>query len=148
MMSIVASESISRSVVADQSGATADPLTLASAWHAISGGRFTDELLAWPPDVFALTNVLLDRSEAFRFVLSPPSGLQWPPPGAADWSDAVVDAGREWSAWVEDRRGLVPSMVAEAWSVALERADLPLTDLAEGRDGRVLRALRSVHAIA
>src|SRR5262249_36681592 len=66
----------------------AERLTLASAWQAISGRGFTDELLAWPPDVFAVTNVLLDRSEAFRFVLSPPAGMAWPPAGAGDWSDA------------------------------------------------------------
>jgi hypothetical protein len=126
----------------------AEPLTLASAWHAISGGAFTDELLAWPPDVFALANVLLDRSEAFRFVLSPPAGMRWPPAGVGDWSDAVVHAGREWSAWVEDRRGPVPGMVAEAWAVVLDRADLPLADLSEGRDRRVFEALLSLHAIA
>ena len=43
--------------------------------------------------MFALTNVLLGRSEAFRFALSPPPGVRWPPAGAADWSSAVVDAG-------------------------------------------------------
>src|SRR6187551_678050 len=131
-----------------QGGAGAERLTLASTWGAISGGGFTDELLAWPPDVFALTNVLLDRSEAFRFALSPPDGVRWPPAGTGDWGDAVVDAGREWSAWVEDRRGSAPSMLAEEWAVALERADLPLADLGEGRDWRVCRALLSLHAIA
>jgi hypothetical protein len=120
--------------------------TLASTWLAISGAAFTDELLAWPPDVFALTNVLLDRSEAFRFALSPPEGVRWPPSG--EWSDAVVDAGREWSAWVEDREGSVPSLLAEEWSVALGCADLPLADLAEGRDWRLCAALLSLHAIA
>src|SRR5262245_65521385 len=147
-MSIVASESISPSVVTEQNGARAKQLTLASSWWAISGRGFTDELLAWPPDVFALTNVLLDRSEAFRFALSPPAGVRWPPAEAGDWSEAVVDAGREWSAWVEDRRGSVPSMVAEEWGVVLRRADLPLTDLAAGRDWRVCHALLSLHAMA
>jgi len=52
----------------------AERVTLASAWQGVSGAGFTDELLAWPPDVFALTNVLLGRSEAFRFALSPPAG--------------------------------------------------------------------------
>src|ERR1700742_904803 len=125
------------SVIAGQSGAGADRATLASTWLAISGGGFTDELLAWPPDVFALTNVLLDRSEAFRFALSPPAGMRWPPADARDWCDAVVDAGCEWGAWVEDRSGSVPSMLAEEWAVVLERADLPLADLAAGRDWRV-----------
>jgi hypothetical protein len=136
------------SVAAPDGGGAAERLTLASTWQAISGRGFTDELLAWPPDVFALTNVLLDRSEAFRFVLSPPAGVQWPPAGVGDWSDAVVAAGREWSAWVDDGRGPLPSMVAEEWRVAFEHADLPLADLAQGREWRVCQALLSLHAIA
>jgi hypothetical protein len=134
--------------IAGRTGVGTERLTLASAWQAISGGGFTDELLAWPPDVFALTNVLLDRSEAFRFALPRPAGVPWQRGGARDWSDAVVAAGREWSAWAEHRRGPVPSMVAEEWRVALERADLPLADLAEGRDWRLFQALLSLHAIA
>jgi len=31
----------------------------------------TDRLLEWPPDVFALANLVLNRAEAFRFALSP-----------------------------------------------------------------------------
>jgi hypothetical protein len=140
-MTVIASD-------ARQSSAGAERPTLTSTWWAISGAGLTDELLAWPPDVFALTNVLLDRSKAFRFALSPPDGMRWPPDGTGDWSDAVVDAGREWSAWVEDRRGSEPSLLAEEWSVALDRADQPLADLAEGRDWRVCTALLSLHAIA
>jgi hypothetical protein len=127
---------------------TGPQATLASAWQAVSGAGFTHDLLEWPPDVFAVTNVLLDRSEAFRFALPRPVGMRWPPAGAGDWSDAVVDAGREWSAWVEDRRGPVPSMVAEEWRIALEGADLPLADLTTGRDWRVCQALLSLHAMA
>ena len=44
--------------------------TLSSAWYAASGVPITDRLLEWPPDVFALTNVLLTRAEAFRYALS------------------------------------------------------------------------------
>src|ERR1700742_4670689 len=101
------------SVIAGQSGAGAERPTLASTWQAISGGGLTDEVLDWPPDVFALTNVLLDRSEAFRFALSPPKGEPWPPTDARDWCDAVVDAGRAWAAWLDDRGGPLPSMLAE-----------------------------------
>jgi hypothetical protein len=120
--------------------------TLASAWRTVSGAGFTNELLDWPPDVFALANVLLRRAEVFRFALSPPAGVRWPP--AADWSDGVVDAGRRWCAWVEDPGGSVPSVLAEAWAVALEHSDLPLEDLAEGRDWRVCEALLTLHAIS
>ena len=57
--------------------------TPASEWHAASRGGITDDLLDWPPDVFALTNVILTRSEAFRFALSPIQ--EWPPEGYPDW---------------------------------------------------------------
>jgi hypothetical protein len=123
-------------------------VTLASAWQGVSGAGFTDDLLEWPPDVFALTNVLLSRSEAFRFALSPPARERWPPGGASDWSSAVVDAGRDWGAWVDDPQGSPPVALAREWSVALAGADLPLEDLAEGRDWRVCEALLTLHAIA
>ena len=48
--------------------------TLASTWERIAGSPPGDELLDWPPDVFALTDVILERAEAYRFVLSPPEG--------------------------------------------------------------------------
>lgn len=82
--------------LADQN---AEGPTLASTWEAVAGGRMTDELLSWPPDVFALTNVVLDRSEAFRFALSPVGA--WPPARFSDWASAVEEAGRQWGAWVE-----------------------------------------------
>ena len=88
--------------------------TLASTWQAVAGSPITDELLEWPPDVFALTAVILERAEAYRFVLSPPDGVLWPPGGDASWSSAVGQAARRWSAWVEDRDGLVPELVAES----------------------------------
>ena len=52
-----------------------DDPTLASAWRAVAGTTIGDELLEWPPDVFALSEVLLQRSEAYRFALSPPAGF-------------------------------------------------------------------------
>ena len=61
--------------------------TLASTWHAASCGAITDELLDWPPDLFALTNVILARSETFRFALSPIQ--EWPP--------RAIPAGGAWS---------------------------------------------------
>jgi hypothetical protein len=48
--------------------APSDP-TLASVWQAVAGTTIGDELLAWPPDVFALTEVLLRaRRRTLRLV--------------------------------------------------------------------------------
>jgi hypothetical protein len=42
-------------------------LTIGSLWHDVAGRALGDELLEWAPDLFAFTDVVLDRSEAHRF---------------------------------------------------------------------------------
>jgi hypothetical protein len=92
----------------------------------VSSRPITDQLLDWPPDLFALTYVLLERSQAYRFALSPPGDKDWPPSRLPSWPDAVEEAGRQWSAWSDDRRGSLPDLLLEEWSVFRERAGMPL----------------------
>ncbi len=120
--------------------------TLASEWHAASRGWITDDLLDWPPDLFALTNVILTRSEAFRFALSPIQ--EWPPEDYPDWGSKVVEGGLLWAEWAEDRRRRPPGLVGREWAAVKERADMPLAHLAEGLDWRVCVALLTLHAMA
>jgi len=122
--------------------------TLASVWQAVAGSAIGDELLEWPPDLFALTEVILQRSEAYRFALSPPAGSSWPPSGVPDWPDAVTEAGRRWSTWAEDRNGAIPHLLAQEWGIFRARAGIPLSQLAEARDWRLCQALLTLHAIA
>lgn len=122
--------------------------TLASAWQAVSGTEIGDELLEWPPDVFALTEVILQRSQAYRFALSPPAGLTWPPASFPDWPGAVAGAARRWSSWAEDRNEAIPGLVAREWAVLRDRAGSPLNDLTQARDWRLCEALLTLHAIA
>src|SRR5262252_364366 len=122
--------------------------TLESTWRAVAGSPFTDRLLEWPADLFAVTNVLLERSEAYRFALSPSSGLEWPPARFPNWSEAVEEAGRQWSVWVEGREGFLPGLLAEEWSVLREQDEMPLEHLAQGLDSRICEALLTLHAIA
>ena len=126
---------------------TAEP-TSASVWGAVGGGRIGDELLDWPPDLFALTDVILARSEAHRFALSPPAGVSWPPDRIPGWSEAVSDTARRWSAWVEDADGALPDLLAQEWALVRESADAPLEGLTEGHDWRLCEALLTLHAIA
>jgi hypothetical protein len=126
-------------------GRTIDP-TPASTWQAIAGSPIGDDLLEWPPDLFALTNVILDRAEAFRFALSPPG--EWPPSRVPDWAHAVEAAGRRWSAWAQDRQGGLPDLLTGEWSAFRERVDQPLEVLAEARDWRMCEALLTLHAVA
>src|SRR5262245_42445947 len=124
---------------------TGEP-TLGSTWEGVAGGRPSDELLEWPPDVFALTNVVLDRSEAFRFAISPVGA--WPPARFGDWADAVEEAGRAWGVWVEDRETRFPALVTEEWAVVREGLETTLEDRAKGECREVREALLTLHAIA
>jgi hypothetical protein len=140
--------------------ATSEP-TLASTWLGVAGIPITDELLEWPADLFALTDVLLERAESYRLVFSAPDGGRWPPsrfspseettwpPGRfANWSNAVEAAARDWCVWTEDHTRPFPALLAEEWSAVLERASMPLEQLAQGRDWRICEALLIVHTIA
>jgi hypothetical protein len=118
--------------------------TPASVWFAATGALIADALLEWPPDVFALTNVVLARAEAFRYALSE----DWPPGRFADWAQAVEEARRRWSAWAEDRTGPLPDLVADEWRVFCQGAEVPIEELALGRQHRVCEALLTLHAIA
>jgi hypothetical protein len=120
--------------------------TPAHTWYALAGRSLSDELLDWPPDAFALTNVILDRSEAFRFALDPAG--EWPPRRFFDWSGEVERAARRWSAWVEDRRAPFPDLVTQEWRILRERAETPLESLARGEDRPMVEALLTLHAIA
>src|SRR5262245_30177290 len=118
--------------------------TPASTWYAASGAMISDALLEWPPDVFALTNVVLARAEAFRYALRE----SWPPRRFTDWAKAVEEARRRWSTWAEDRTGPLPDLVSDEWRVLCDGAEVPIEELALGRQRRVCEALLTLHAIA
>lgn len=122
--------------------------TLGTTWLEAAGSPMSDALLAWPPDLLAFTEVVLERAEAYRFALSPPPGERWPPARYASWTDAVDGAARELSGWVEDRVGALPELVAEEWRVLRGATQTPLEQLADGRPWRVCEALLTLHAIA
>ena len=129
------------------SHALAEP-TLDSAWQQVTGTAIGDELLEWPPDLLALTEVILERSEAYRFALSPPADVHWPPASLPEWPDAVTDAARQWSARAENGDVTIPGLLAQEWKALRARAGVPLSDLTEARDWRLCEALLTLHAIA
>jgi hypothetical protein len=122
--------------------------TPASVWQSVAGIPITDELLEWPPDLFALTHVMLERSEGYRFAMSPPREHGWPPRRFPNWSDAVADAGQQWSASVEEGKGGVPDLLAAEWGIFREGAGMPLKRLTMAHDWRLCEALLTLHAIA
>jgi hypothetical protein len=122
--------------------------TLAAVWHGVAGRPIGDELLEWPPDLFALTDTLVERSQADRFAISPPPGSAWPPRRLPQWAQLVEASGREWSGWVEDRSSSPPAMLAEEWAILRARQDTRLRSLGAADDWRLCEALLTLHAIA
>ena len=122
--------------------------TPASLWYSLTGSPISDDFLDWPADLFALTELILRRSEVYRFVLSPPGGTKWPPSRILGWPEAVEEAGRQWSVWVENRKAAFPDLVVEEWQNFRDRAGISLADLAAGRDWRICEALLTLHAVA
>ncbi len=106
-------------------------------------------LLAWAPDVCALTSVLLERAHAFRFVVSPPPGHAWPPAGDDPFSARVSAAARAWCAAMDgDDEHQPPPEVRRLWAVVLEHLDTPIREVAEGRPWALCEAVLALHAIA
>jgi hypothetical protein len=54
--------------------APAPARTISSYFEAFGPRPERDELLSWPPDVFAVANLILDHTEGYRFVVAPSAG--------------------------------------------------------------------------
>ena len=126
-----------------------DPLepTLVSYFRAFSPAPDWDELCTWPPDVFALSNLVLDHTEAYRFAVSPHEGRRWPP--TPDWNQRVCGAAQQWRlAAPSGRSDLIPDEVRQQWDILTRYQDMPLSDVRHGRGAELCAALLTLHAIA
>jgi hypothetical protein len=88
-------------------------LTLASVWSGAAGHPIDEDMLEGPPDVFAATDPLRQRADAFRFVLSRPTRAVWPPDHTVGWPDLGAAAAQQWSGHIEDPDGSLPGLVTE-----------------------------------
>lgn len=120
--------------------------TVLSYFEAFSHLPSWRELARWPPDVFALSNLILDHTEGYRFTVSPPKGGRWPP--HSDWNENVQRAAGEWRMTATDLNRAPPPDVAKLWKVVLERRDTKLSALRRGEDCPLLKALLTLHAMA
>jgi hypothetical protein len=130
--------------VAGRSDAAAAP-SVGSYFDAFAPAPPWDELVAWPPDVFTLTNLVLDHAQAYRFVVDPPPGRRWP--ALVDWSAEVRRAARAWSdGW--GGGGAPPPLVRRLWTTVTRRRDVPLAHVRSGEAWELAEALLTLHATA
>lgn len=125
-----------------------EALTVRGLWEWLVGGPLPDDCLQWAPDVAALTGVLIQRSHAFRFVVSPPEGGCWPPPGDEPFANRVAVGAGQWRAVMDAGDGPVPAQVRRYWQVITEHLDTPIAELAQGHPWGLCEAVLALHAIA
>lgn len=121
--------------------------TVDSYFKAFSPAPGWDELPTWPPDVFALANLILDHTEAYRFAVSPHGGRRWPP--TTDWNQRVQAAGQEWRLVARPgRTDRIPQEVLEQWEILNRHRETPLSDLRHARAEGLCSAFLTLHAMA
>jgi hypothetical protein len=60
-----------------------------------------NEVLLWPPNLFALTSSILSLTSAYQLVISPPRGKGWPPK-AKEISEWFIDLDSKAKHWLEE----------------------------------------------
>lgn len=120
--------------------------TISSYFGAFGPTPDWDELLSWPPDVFALANLILDHTEAYRFVVAPSAGRRWPP--LADWNERVHEAARTWRDHCSGHGDPLPEFLVDFWERLRRALDTPLDAVRSGVAWEVIEALLTLHALA
>lgn len=117
---------------------------------ATSSGARWQLLQAWPPDVFAVTGVLLERSGAYRLAVSPPPGRSWPESGS-NWANDVRELASYWaaSAQIEPSRATAAKLPAavESWIRTVKEAEaFAVSEIPSNWE--LTCALLALHAVA
>ncbi len=122
--------------------------TIASFIASFSPDLGWDDLVTWPADVFAVANLLLDHTEAYRFAVSPPAGCRWPPDDG--WQERVVGAAAAWreTAAARGGPGPAPPAVRAPWQAVVDNRDLSVEALRRGDAWDLCKALLTLHAMA
>jgi hypothetical protein len=120
--------------------------TVAGYFDAFAPAPAWDELVRWPPDAFALADLVLDHTGGYRFVVAPPSGRRWPPlPG---WSREVELAARSWREAAFRPDAALPELVGHCWDTVTRLREVTLADVRSGEPWELCEALLTLHAAA
>ena len=96
--------------------------------------------------MFALTNLVLDHTQSYRFVVAPPPQRRWPE--SADWNRRVAEAAQAWRSSVEHPASELPGLVDRCWQTVSEARSMPLGQIQNGDAWDVCEAILTLHAIA
>lgn len=120
--------------------------TIGSVFEAMGTSIPWEQLIVWPPDIFAVTELLLVQADAYRFVSSPPTGATWPPHDR--WTESVRGEGKKWAeaAGSGERPGSV--VLLDRWKTLSNSRGVSLDVLSRGNPWNVCEAIITLHALA
>ena len=124
----------------------ADSRTLSDVLDCFALPEKPDELLSWPPDVFAVTARLLLNTEGYRFVVSPPGGEEWPPD--SDWVGTVTRVASDWVRAVNQPNAALPEELINTWEMIWGARKTRVEDLKRGERWELSSAVLTLHALA
>jgi hypothetical protein len=132
--------------------------TLGDVLSYLGGPKCTwDTLALWPPDVFAVTGVIISQSGAFRLAVSPDGDHGWPPladdPSSSAttmdrWQSHVGQIARAWAERAVDPNpvGQVPKRIRELIGIVKAASETPVHDVSNNWE--LACALLQLHVIA
>lgn len=96
---------------------------------------------SWPPDVFGLCIALLNRTGAYRLVVS-----EWKPgpTGGEKWADAIARVAANWRE--EPVGGLAPERVHRLWTRVWQARKQPIDEIVQRRE--LWKALLELSSLA
>jgi hypothetical protein len=126
-------------------GAPGLDVSIRSLWATLIGAKDLEDVLSWPPDVLALVDRTLELSEAYRFLVSPPRGVDFAHKHAIISAEA---SARDWLKWMGELDTSPPASLNRWWSVVRESLDVTIGELSAGSNWDTIEALLILHAIA
>jgi hypothetical protein len=133
-------------LAADRIGLNGGELSARTYLDAFAPAADWDDLVRWPPDIFAFANLVLDHTESYRYVVAPPAGRRWPP--LPDWNGAIGAAARGWSGACGTPGGELPPLVRRNWSTVTRLRDVSMAQIRSGVAWELIAALLTLHAAA
>lgn len=109
-------------------------------------GKSWNNLRKWPPNVFALTSMLLSDSGAYCLAVCPPNCRQWPAISNF-WKHNLSRCSKKWRSYAVEK-GKEPDDLQHFWKILYNDRHVPVSDLTSPRRWETSEAILCLHAMA
>jgi len=107
-----------------------NPATIDSILVFLLGVGWSNDtrFLRWPPDVFAVAAVLLQKSGAYINVIE-----KWPVSKHRNWANLITTISRDWKAASTNPKRKCPQQVLDWWIVIITHSNLAIDEIVDNK---------------